>query len=126
MPAILKHQRNQQQLPESNPGVTQSSRACTAPRCTDASIEFLEALGWRGALCVWAVVCVGAAPAGSVVLVLGPRGHHHLLAPKVPEGGHMEGHVGDHHHVLAQRKQGVDWKQRETAVRIHTETDRRE
>ena len=55
------------------------------------------------------VGCVGVAPSGSVSFVLRPRGHHHLLASKVPEGRHMEGHVGEHHHVLTQRKQRVDW-----------------
>ena len=65
-------------------------------------------------------MAVGGALSGSVSLVLRTRGHHHLLAPKVQEGGHMEGHVGEDHHVLTKCKQGVDWKERETAMRTHT------
>ena len=70
------------------------------------------------------VGCVGVAPSGSVSFVLRPCGHHHLLASKVPEGGHMEGHVGEDDHVLTQRKQRVDWGERETAVRTHTGRER--
>lgn len=38
------------------------------------------------------------------------RGHDHLLAPKVPETRHVEGHVGDDHQVFEEGKQGVDWR----------------
>lgn len=44
----------------------------------------------------------------SVSLVFRRRGHDHLFTPEVPEGRHVEGHVGENHHVLAEREQGVN------------------
>lgn len=46
---------------------------------------------------------------GSEAFVLRQRGHHHLSAAEVPEGRHVEGHVGEDHHVLEEGEQGVDW-----------------
>lgn len=44
----------------------------------------------------------------SVPFVFRRRGHDHLFAPEVPEGRHVEGHVGEHHQVLEEGEQGVD------------------
>lgn len=41
------------------------------------------------------------------MLVLQHRAHHQLLVAEVPEGRHVEGHVGEDHHVLQESKDGV-------------------
>lgn len=34
--------------------------------------------------------------------------NHHLLTSKIPVGSHVKGHVGDHHQILAQSKEGIN------------------
>lgn len=43
------------------------------------------------------------------VLVLQQRAHHQLLVAEVPEGSHVEGHVGEDNQVLQEGEDGVHW-----------------
>lgn len=45
----------------------------------------------------------------SVALVFCCHTNGHLFVPKVPEGRHVEGHVGKDHQVLKEGEERVDW-----------------
>lgn len=45
----------------------------------------------------------------SVALVFCCHSNDHLFVPKVPEGRHVEGHVGKDHQVLEEGEERVDW-----------------
>lgn len=44
------------------------------------------------------------------VLVFQHGAHHQLLVAEVPEGSHVEGHVGEHNQVLQESEDGVNWQ----------------
>lgn len=44
------------------------------------------------------------------VLVFQHGAHHQLLVAEVPEGSHVEGHVGEDNQVLQESEDGVNWQ----------------
>lgn len=46
----------------------------------------------------------------SETFVLGRRGHDDFFTAEIPEGRHVEGHVGEDHQVLKESEEGVDWR----------------
>lgn len=50
------------------------------------------------------------------VLVFQHGAHHQLLVAEVPEGSHVEGHVGEDNQVLQESKDGVNWQRKHSGL----------